>query len=237
MTVRFLAMLAAGAVFLTACGESHNDLPAERSKVLQDIEAPSASVRDSQPETEATDTSAVTHTVTVSTSKGTFTLALYGADAPKTVANFVGLVKKKFYDGVLFHRVAKDFIIQAGDPKTRDATARAAWGTGGQTADGKPLIEELDPATPSSRTGYQPGVLAMARKQTPASGTSQFFICLDKANVLPHQYTIFGRVIDGMDVVRSIGGVDVEPGPLGETDGVPKANIVIRQIRVASTVE
>lgn len=237
MIVRILVMLAAGAVLLTACGETRNDLPAERSKVLQDIEAPSTSVRDSQPANGTTDTAAITHTVTVSTSKGTFTLALYGADAPKTVANFVGLVKKKFYDGVLVHRVARDFIIQAGDPKTRDASARAVWGTGGQTADGKPLVEELDPATPSSRSGYQPGVLAMARKQTPASGTSQFFICLDKANVLPHQYTIFGRVIDGMDVVRTIGAVEVEPGPLGETDGVPKENIVIRQVRIASMLE
>jgi cyclophilin family peptidyl-prolyl cis-trans isomerase len=237
MTLRLVLAYVLAAVVLAGCGETRNDLPADRSRVLDEMQAPTPAVPDTQPVAGAADTAAITHTVSVTTSKGSFTIALYGKDAPKTVANFVGLVKRRFYDGVLVHRVAKDFIIQAGDPKTRDAAARATWGTGGQTADGRPLDEELDPSTPSSRAGYQAGVVAMARKQAPGTGTSQFFVCLDKANVLPHQYTIFGRVIDGMDVVRAIGAVEVEPGPLGDTDGIPKEQVTIRTIRLAATVE
>lgn len=162
---------------------------------------------------------------------GQITIELYGDDAPATVANFLGHVSKKFYDGILFHRVSQGFVIQAGDPKTRDGQARSEWGRGGITASGKPLIDELDPQLPSARRGYLKGVVAMARKPVANSATSQFFICLEKAASLPYQYTIFGNVIDGMDVVEKIGRVDVEPGPLGETDGIPRSPIVINSIQ------
>jgi cyclophilin family peptidyl-prolyl cis-trans isomerase len=122
-------------------------------------------------------------------------------------------------------------VIQAGDPKTRDGQARSEWGRGGTTASGKPLKDELDPLLPTARRGYIKGVVAMARKPVANSATSQFFICLDKATTLPYQYTIFGNVIDGMDVVDKIGSMDVEPGPLGETDGIPRTSVVINSIK------
>jgi cyclophilin family peptidyl-prolyl cis-trans isomerase len=219
-------------MMLAGCADATNDLPSEQGRVLGEIAAPPPDQADSASAPQ--DTAVVTHVVNVVTSKGTFTIGLYGNDAPKTVANMVALVKRNYYNGILFHRVAHDFVIQAGDPKTRDASARATWGMNGQTADGTPLPEELDAATPSSRAGYQPGVVAMARKQAPGTGTSQFFVCMDRASVLPHQYTIFGRVIDGMQVVRTIGSVPVEPGPLSDTDGIPREPVVIKRMHLVS---
>lgn len=177
------------------------------------------------------DTAMITDVVEVRTSMGRFRIGLYGEDAPLTVDNFLGLVKRRFYDGILVHRISKDFVIQMGDPRTRDASARAEWGRGGETASGDPLPEELDPASPSAMTGYERGVVAMARKPAPNTGTSQFFICLDSASRLPLQYTIFGRVIDGMETIDEIAAVDVEPGLLGENDGIPRRPVTIRWIR------
>lgn len=218
-------------LFLTSCSSSSDQRPAD---VVPEMKAPPTRLTDTTPQPAVVqDTAEITQRVTMITSEGTIVLGLYGKDAPHTVRNFVGLVRRKFYDGILFHRVSKGFIVQAGDPKTRDASVRAEWGRGGQTADGKPLKEELDQVLPSARIGYQPGVLAMARKQAAGTGTSQFFICLEKASVLPYQFTIFGRVLEGMNVVEAIGAVDVEPGPLGETDGIPRKPIVIRSMKLS----
>ena len=173
----------------------------------------------------------ITDEVVVRTSMGSFSIGLYGTDAPNTVENFLGLVAKKYYDGILIHRVAHHFVIQMGDRKTREREARREWGRGGQTASGEPLAEELDPETKSAKMGYVHGVVAMARKPAPGTGTSQFFVCLDSAATLPLQYTIFGRVIDGLDVVDAIGSVDVEPGVLGDGDGLPKRPIRVYSIR------
>ncbi|MFM8771244.1 MAG: peptidylprolyl isomerase, partial [Candidatus Kapaibacterium sp.] len=172
-----------------------------------------------------------TDTVVISTSKGAIEVELYGQDAPKTVANFLALIDRKYYDGIAVHRVAKNFVVQMGDPITRDRKLRAEWGRGGSTATGEPLADELNDSLPSARRGYRPGIVAMARKAAPNSGTSQFFVCLEKAAALPYQYTIFGSVIDGMDVVSKIGNVEVEPGPLGDSDGIPKSAIAVTSIR------
>lgn len=181
--------------------------------------------------TAAADTAVITDQVTLQTSMGRIRIGLYGEDAPRTVENFLGLVKRRYYDNILIHRISKAFVIQLGDQRTRDASARAEWGRGGETATGEPLPEELDPATASARQGYAKGVIAMARKAAPNTGTSQFFICLDSASRLPHQYTIFGRVVDGLDVVERIGAVEVEPSFLGETDGIPRRPIKVQWIR------
>ena len=177
------------------------------------------------------DLAEITDVVTVRTSMGRFRIGLYGNDAPKTVENFLGLVKKRYYDGILVHRVAHNFVVQMGDRRTRERGARREWGRGGETATGKPLVEELDTETKSAQMGYVHGVVAMARKPAPGTGTSQFFVCLDSAYTLPLQYTIFGRVIEGMDVVDKIGAVDVEPGVLGEGDGLPRRPIRVYSIR------
>ncbi|MBI2793996.1 MAG: peptidylprolyl isomerase [Ignavibacteria bacterium] len=220
------------ALLLTACSSDTGQR--EGTDIAREMSPPYATVDSAANNFAQTpaDTSVITDVVDLRTSAGTITLGLYGKDAPLTVKNFLGLVRKKFYDGILFHRVAKNFVIQVGDPKTRDANARAEWGTGGETADGKPLPEELDASAPSAKAGYQFGVVAMARTAEPNSGTSQFFICLEKAAALPHQYTIFGRVIDGLKVVSQIGNVEFEKTTPDAIEGIPRKAVVIKSIRL-----
>lgn len=177
------------------------------------------------------DTPVITHIAVLETSMGRITLGLYGLDAPKTVRNFVELARRGVYRGVLFHRVARNFVIQTGDPLTKDPKRRALWGTGGVSIYGKEFEDELNPETPSYRLGYQPGTVAMANRG-PNTNTSQFFICLERAASLPKAYTIFGRVLEGMEVVRAIAAVPIEPGPFGPEDGTPVTPVVLRSVKV-----
>jgi len=158
----------------------------------------------------------------VETSMGTFEILLYRADAPKTVENFVRLSQKGYYNGIIFHRVAKGFVIQTGDP--------TGTGSGGQSIWGKEFEDELNPNTPSYKEGYVKGVVAMANRG-PNTNTSQFFILLNDAPRLPHNYAIFGKVVKGMDVVERIGQVPITP-QLGPNDGRPLKNIVIKKITI-----
>jgi undecaprenyl-diphosphatase len=226
MAVFVIYRVALGLVILLAGCQPKPEPPGE---TVRQIAPPADTLR--VPTIDSLTSVVATDTVEIITSKGTITIELYGQDAPKTVENFLALVSKKYYDGQRVHRVARDFVIQMGDPSTRDLKARQEWGRGGATASGEPLADELNEALPSARRGYRPGTVVMARKPAPNSATSQFFICLEKAAALPYQYTIFGDVIAGMDIVSRIGSVDVEPGPLGDADGVPKAPITVRAIR------
>jgi cyclophilin family peptidyl-prolyl cis-trans isomerase len=167
---------------------------------------------------------AKTQIATVETSMGSFEVTLYDADAPKSVANFVGLAKKDFYNGILFHRVVAGFVIQAGDPKTKDKAMRAQWGSGGESIYGGEFADELDENTPSAKAGYDHGVLAMAN-HGPNTNSSQFFVCTAHVD-LPHAYTIFGKVTKGLDVVDKIGAVQVGAGDCPTTD------VVIKSVKV-----
>jgi cyclophilin family peptidyl-prolyl cis-trans isomerase len=131
------------------------------------------------------------NTVTIETNKGTIVFETYDADAPNTSKNFVTLANKGYYNGVIFHRVIKGFMIQGGDP-----TGTGRGGPGYQFAD------ELNPNTDSAKAGYVRGTVAMANSGPNTNG-SQFFI-MHKDYPLPHDYTIFGKVISGMDVVDKI---------------------------------
>jgi peptidyl-prolyl cis-trans isomerase A (cyclophilin A) len=139
------------------------------------------------------------------TSEGPFTIEMFEKDAPKTVANFVGLaegtkewtdprtgekMKKPFYNGLIFHRVIPNFMIQGGDP--------LGQGTGGP---GYSIPDEFT----SGRKLDKAGILAMANKGTPNSGSSQFFITLAPTEWLNGKHTVFGEVVDGMDVIKKIG--------------------------------
>jgi len=128
---------------------------------------------------------------------GNITIQTYDTDAPKTVQNFITLAQKGFYNGLIFHRVVKGFVIQAGDPN--------GDGTGGP---GYKFEDELNPATQSYKDGYQKGVVAMANSGSNTNG-SQFFIMLADMQ-LRHAYTIFGKVIKGQDIVDAIGNVAVD---------------------------
>lgn len=131
------------------------------------------------------------HEITISTNLGNITFQTYDADAPKTVANFITLAGKGFYENVIFHRVIEGFMIQGGDP--------TGTGSGGP---GYKFNDELDPNTESAKRAYSRGTVAMANSGPNTNG-SQFFI-MHKDYPLPHNYTIFGHVVAGLEVVDKI---------------------------------
>ena len=131
----------------------------------------------------------------ITTKFGDIEVELYSDSAPKTVENFKALTKKGFYDGLIFHRIVPGFVIQGGDPYTRDTTNRRRWGTGGP---GWNVKAEFNKNT------HARGILSMARSQDPDSAGSQFFIVLKDSKFLDGQYTIFGKVKSGMDAVDKI---------------------------------
>lgn len=158
---------------------------------------------------------------TIETDRGNIVIELYGNDAPKTVVNFTKLAREGFYNGTKFHRVISGFMIQGGDPLTKDDSQAALWGTGGP---GYKFDDELNPATKSYQEEYERGVVAMANSGPNTNG-SQFFI-MHKDTPLPHAYTIFGKVISGIEVVDSIAS-----SPTDQNDR-PKAPIAIKSIQV-----
>jgi cyclophilin family peptidyl-prolyl cis-trans isomerase len=137
----------------------------------------------------------VTNTGIISTSLGNIKVEFYPEYAPKTVENFRELANRGFYDGLLFHRIVPNFVIQGGDPNTRDINNRTRWGTGGP---GWNIKAEFN------RNKHSRGTVSMARSQDPDSAGSQFFIVLKDLNFLDGQYTVFGKVIFGMSVVDKI---------------------------------
>jgi peptidylprolyl isomerase domain and WD repeat-containing protein 1 len=173
----------------------------------------------------------ITDKAVIYTSKGKITIGLYGNDAPKTVENILGLIKRRYYNSVLFHRVARNFLIQTGDGLTKFKSMKEDWGTGGESIFGQEFEDELNPETPSFKIGYVKGAVAMANRG-PNSNTSQFFICLDSAENLEHKWTLFGRVLDGMNIVEKIASLEVIPGPHGPADGIPKQPVRITYVKV-----
>lgn len=130
---------------------------------------------------------------------GVIELKLFDAVAPKTVENFVGLINKNYYNGVIFHRVIRDFMIQGGDP--------TGTGRGGQSLWGKPFADECDPSLSFDRKG----LLAMANAGPNTNG-SQFFITVAATPWLNGNHTIFGEVVSGYEVVEAIENTPTGPG-------------------------
>jgi peptidylprolyl isomerase len=128
----------------------------------------------------------------IKTTMGTVEIAFYEKEAPKTVENFIGLAKKGFYNGLLFHRVIDGFMIQGGDP--------TGTGSGGTSIWGKEFEDEVTPKLVFDKEG----VVAMANRG-PNTNTSQFFITLSSQMRLNGHYSIFAKVIKGMEVVKAIG--------------------------------
>ena len=123
------------------------------------------------------------------------TVAFWPEVAPKTVENFKTLAKKGFYDGTCFHRVIKGFMIQGGDPFTKDPGKESVWGTGDP---GYKIKAEFNDRN------HDRGVISMARSNNPDSAGSQFFICHGNPRFLDRQYTAFGKLIRGDDVLEKI---------------------------------
>jgi peptidyl-prolyl cis-trans isomerase B (cyclophilin B) len=138
--------------------------------------------------------------IVVETSKGAFEFETYPDDAPKTVANIVALTKKGFYNGQRFHRVVPGFVIQAGDPQTRDMSKRDQWGRGAAAGSGKPVgVAEF-----SKTHLHTTGAVAMAHAGDAAQADSQFYVTLGPKPALNGKYAVFGHVISGADVPAKI---------------------------------
>jgi peptidyl-prolyl cis-trans isomerase B (cyclophilin B) len=139
----------------------------------------------------------------IKTSEGELTLQFWPDVAPGHVENFMKLARQGFYDGTCFHRVIKGFMIQGGDPLTKDEANQNRWGTGGP---GHSIKAEF------SDEPHVRGVLSMARSNDPNSAGSQFFICHGDARFLDRQYTAFGKLIKGGDVLEKIATTPTQPG-------------------------
>jgi peptidyl-prolyl cis-trans isomerase B (cyclophilin B) len=158
----------------------------------------------------------------IKTNVGEMVVAFWPDVAPKTVENFKTLAKKGFYDGTCFHRIVKGFMIQGGDPLTKDASMEHRWGTGDPGYKVKAEFNEK----PHVR-----GVLSMARSQNPDSAGSQFFVCLADARFLDRQYTAFGQLIKGDDVLGKIGDTPVAQSNSGERSK-PMSRISVESVKI-----
>ena len=156
------------------------------------------------------------------TSAGEMVAEFWPDVAPKTVENFKKLAKEGFYDGTAFHRIIKGFMIQGGDPNTKDLSNEAMYGTGGP---GYKVPAEFN-ERPHVR-----GVLSMARSADPNSAGSQFFICLGVAKSLDRQYTAFGHLIKGLDVLDRIGDAPVGRGNGGEMSK-PTSRVTLESVKI-----
>ncbi len=160
----------------------------------------------------------------IKTTAGEMVIEFWADAAPQTVENFKKLARQGFYDGTAFHRIVKGFMIQGGDPLTKDAKMESRWGTGGP---GYQIKAEFN------NQSHVRGVVSMARSQNPDSAGSQFFICLGDAKFLDRQYTAFGRVIKGDEVLGQIGDTRVTPSNSGEMSK-PTARIGVESVTIVS---
>jgi cyclophilin family peptidyl-prolyl cis-trans isomerase len=154
------------------------------------------------------------YTATLQTTKGPIIIELLAADAPRTVNNFVFLAREGYYDGVPFHRVIKGFMIQTGDP--------TGTGTGGPG-----YRFEDEPVT----RAYAPGTVAMANAGPNTNGSQFFIVHGDGGRGLPPNYTIFGQVLAGQDVVNALANVPVQASPRGERS-VPTEDLRINRVTI-----
>jgi cyclophilin family peptidyl-prolyl cis-trans isomerase len=138
--------------------------------------------------------------VVVETAKGTFEFETYPEDCPKTVEQILGLVKRNFYRGLRVHRVEKNFVVQMGDPQTRDVTKMEQWGKGSGSGSGKPI----GAAEFSKNHGHKKGAVGMAHSGDAKGADSQFYIMLANRPALDGKYVVFGQIVSGMDVVEKL---------------------------------
>jgi peptidyl-prolyl cis-trans isomerase B (cyclophilin B) len=140
--------------------------------------------------------------IVLDTAKGVIEIETYPEEAPKTVAHVLALIKKGFYNGLRFHRAEAGFVIQIGDPQSRDMSKQSSWGTG---SSGTPIgVAEI---TKKRRNG--PGAVGMAHSGSAKDASSQFYITLRAAPTLDGKFAVFGKVIKGLDVAAKIQKTDV----------------------------
>lgn len=186
-TFNLLSVWSLAALLAAGCSNEKPAAPA----------APVAAVTNQIPATSKTGDVAV-----ITTSEGVMVIEFYPDVAPKHVENFETLAKKGFYDGTAFHRVIPGFMIQGGDPNTKNLDAKDTWGMGGP---GYTVNAEFN------SKHHARGIVSMARSSDPNSAGSQFFICHGDAGFLDGQYTVFGNLIKGFDVLDKIATTPTEP--------------------------
>ena len=138
----------------------------------------------------------------IETAKGTIEIETFPEEAPQSVEHIVALVNRRFYNGLRIHRVEPGFVVQFGDPQTRDMTRRATWGSGGS---GNPIgVSEVSSSHP-----HRLGSVALAHPGDPTRADSQMYISFGPQPALDPDFTVFGQVISGMDVARALALNDV----------------------------
>jgi cyclophilin family peptidyl-prolyl cis-trans isomerase len=152
----------------------------------------------------------------IQTNHGTIRFELLEEDAPKTTENFITLAERGYYNGIIFHRVIKGFMIQGGDP--------TGTGRGGESAWGRRFDDEIDPASAVYQRGYKAGTVAMANAGPNTNGSQFFIMHIDYP--LPPNYTIFGRVVEGQEVVDTIASTPTGPGDK------PRSAVTMEQVTI-----
>lgn len=155
-------------------------------------------------------------TAVIQTNHGTIRFELLEEDAPKTTENFITLAERGYYNGIIFHRIIKGFMIQGGDP--------TGTGRGGESAWGRRFADEIDATSAVYQRGYKAGTVAMANAGPNTNGSQFFIMHVDYS--LPPNYTIFGRVTGGQDVVDTIASTPTGPGDK------PRSTVTMEQVTV-----
>jgi peptidyl-prolyl cis-trans isomerase B (cyclophilin B) len=163
-----------------------------------------------------------TEVAVIKTSEGEMVVRFWTDAAPNTIENFKKLARQSFYDGTVFHRIVKEFMIQGGDPNSKDPAKENSYGQGGPGYNVKAEFNDHS---------HDRGVISMARGPDPDSAGSQFFICLAPVHRLDHQYTTFGKLIKGSDVLEKIGDTPVTKNSMGEPSK-PTKRVVIESIKI-----
>jgi peptidyl-prolyl cis-trans isomerase B (cyclophilin B) len=190
--------------------------------ILMFLLAGAAAFAAQQTNEDKTPLSSINEVAVIKTSEGEMVVQFWSDAAPKTVENFKKLARQGFYDGTIFHRIVKAFMIQGGDPNSKDAAKEDSYGQGGPGYNIKAEFNDH---------GHERGVISMARGPDPDSAGSQFFICLAPVHRLDHQYTTFGKLIKGDDVLEKIGDIPVTRNSVGEMSK-PTKRVVIDSIKI-----
>jgi peptidyl-prolyl cis-trans isomerase B (cyclophilin B) len=158
----------------------------------------------------------------IKTSEGEMVAEFWPEVAPNTVENFKKLARSGFYDGTAFHRIVKGFMIQGGDPLTKDPAKESRYGTGDP---GYKIKAEFNDRS------HERGVLSMARSSDPDSAGSQFYISLANVSRIDHHYRTFGKIIKGADVLGKIGDTEVITSDSGERSK-PTKRVTVESIKI-----
>src|SRR5262252_8707617 len=194
------------------------------TKILLTLLFAGATIAVEESKPEETSTSSPNEVAVIKTSEGDIVLQFWTDAAPKTIENFKKLARQGFYNRTIFHRIVKGFMIQGGDPNSKNPAKENSYGEGGPGYNIKAEFNDH---------GHDRGVISMARGPDPDSAGSQFFICLAPVHRLDHQYTTFGKLIKGEDVLGKIGDTPVTKNSMGEPSK-PSKRVVIESIKIVA---